>query len=754
MNFCIRNFIPRMAALALITAGMFNLAAASLPEVIVTPEEPSPVESTAAEELSNHLESITGREFEIVPESERPAGKAAFLVGNTKAAQKAFPEKFGYDGIGIRTVGSDIILTGHHRRGTLYAVYTLLEKYAGVRWYASDATVIPKNPGLDFGKLDEVYTPKLWIREIHYFDAYKQPFAARLKNNGHFVKLSEEFGGHETIIGFCHTFFQILPPGKYFKDHPDWYCMINGKRQIPRHHQLCMTNVEMRKEFVKNTLALIAKNPKSRIISISQNDGGYNCQCSECKKVDEEEGSPAGTLLRFVNAVAEEIAKVHPDMTVDTLAYTWTRKVPKITKPAKNVTIRYCDIEADFSKPIATGKLNAPLAKDVTEWGEIAPQMLVWHYVGQFGNNLLPYPTWPNYSQDINFYIQKHAVGMFTEGNVYGPLGDFVEMRAWVLAHLLWDPSLDQDKLINEFLAGYYGAAAKDIRQYLDFTVKAFRKSRKSINCITYGNVLHWLKPKDVVAADKMFESALAAVKDDKVLTERVLRARVGLDVAAFAMYPYLRSIGQTDIFPAEKWQEKADTLESICKKRFTFRMRFVISQWNYESRFNQLLKEKVTVPPKCEDLAREQYVDFQEFLCNAAGVNVPPNSRQVVFHADDPEASDGKAMRIDASGAWFLQQPLELPPKVGERWKVLITAKINTEGLAPNAGIMSVGFFNGKKEFGQVHFYAKDFENGKYVTLEVPAIDAAEDLVCYIMPRSADQKRPLFVDRITVVRE
>ena len=147
MELCIRKAFVSAVLFTALTLN-WSVVAASLPEVIVIPESPTPVENTAAEELANHLEAITGREFEIVSESERPAGKAAFFVGNTKTAQKAFPEKFGYDGIGIRTVGNDIILTGHPRRGTLYAVYTLLEKYAGVRWYASDATVIPKNPGL------------------------------------------------------------------------------------------------------------------------------------------------------------------------------------------------------------------------------------------------------------------------------------------------------------------------------------------------------------------------------------------------------------------------------------------------------------------------------------------------------------------------------------------------------------------------------------------------------------------------------
>ncbi|MBO4344978.1 MAG: DUF4838 domain-containing protein [Victivallales bacterium] len=721
---------------------------AALPEVIVVPDSPSAVESTAAKELGDHLMGITGRRLEIVRESEQPAGKGAFLVGDTSSARKEFSEPFGYDGIGIRTVGEDIILAGHPRRGTLYAVYTLLEKYAGVRWFASDATVIPKNPNLVFGKLDEIYNPPLTMRETHYTDAYRTPFAARLKNNGHFASLPEEFGGHESIIGFCHTFAQILPPGKYFKEHPEWYCMIGGKRQIPRHHQLCMTNEEMRKEFIRNALALIEKNPKSRIISISQNDGGFNCQCPDCRRVDEEEGSPSGTLLRFVNAVAAEIGKAHPDMIVDTLAYAWTRKAPKVTRPAENVSIRYCDIEADFSAPIATGKHNSAIADDVSAWGLIAPQMLVWHYTGQFANVMLPYPTWPNYSRDIDFYIGKKARGMFLEGNTYVPLGDFVEMRAWVLSHLLWEPSLNQDALVDEFLAGYYGAAAPELRKYLDYTVDVFRRSGQRLNCLACSHVMHWLAPEDVVAGDGMFESALAAVKSDGTLTTRVLRARSGLDAAAFAMHPYLQSVGRTGIFSAEKWREKAATLEGVCRERFTPRARLVMAMWNYESRFGQILNQKATVPKGCEGMPRERYVDFQEFLMSVAAPD------KAVFHVEDSEASDGKALRVDASAAWFLQQPLELPPKAGERWKVLVTAKTDTEGLAPEAAVMTVGFYNGSREFGNIRFAAKDFAAKGYTTLEMPAIDASNNVLAFIMPHSASKTRPLFVDRVTVVRE
>src|SRR5437764_7880084 len=104
----------------------------------------------------------------------------------------------------------------------------------------------------------------------------------------------------------------------------------------------------MRQEMVKNALAWIKKHPEAGMISISQNDWIGNCQCDVCKAIDKEEGTPAGSLITGVNAVAAEIQKQYPDFLVETLAYQYTRHPPKHVKPAKNVIVRLCSIEADF----------------------------------------------------------------------------------------------------------------------------------------------------------------------------------------------------------------------------------------------------------------------------------------------------------------------------------------------------------------------------------------------------------------------
>lgn len=720
---------------------------ALMPECIVIPESATALERNAAGELAGHLQKITGKKFVILPESQQN-GKSAFLIGATAAAKSEFPDKFAPDAIALRTKGNDIIITGDSRRGVLYAVYTLLEKYAGVRWYTSDVTVIPENPALDLPNLDEVYAPVLKIREVHFTDAYKGVFPARLKSNGHFVKLPQEFGGNEKIIGFCHTFGQILPAARYFKDHPEWYSMQKGKRAVPRWHQLCLTNSEMRREFVKVCLQMIAKNPDAKVISVSQNDGLGRCECPECLAVEKEEGSPAGPVIRFVNAVAAEIGKVHPDMLIDTLAYSYTRPAPRKTKPAPNVSIRYCDIEADFGHSIESGKVSAPIRRDVKSWSKIANQMLVWHYVSNFGNQLTPHPTFLTYKEDINFYIRNHAVGMFLEGDTHTDLMDFSQMRVWVLGHLLWDPSQDQEALMMDFLNGYYGDAGKHLREYLQFIHDTFRKSGKTVSCFTKKSI-QWLSIEKIIEAEKFFDAALQAVEGDETLTERVKRSRISLYNAALLQYPYLQSINKTGVFTPEKWSYMADEVSRFAKKYFFNRTKAVIGIWNYETRFPDMLASTASTPKKCLDLPRDEYVDYQEMMFCVAGQNAKNPQITIV---DDPNASNGKAAKITGPCPWWIQQQFHVPVKKGEKWQAVISLRMDSP-LQEKVALYA-GYHDGKKEFGHARISVRSIRTHKYLDLVMPEVPAADNVYVFINPVAATAKTPIFIDRITLIRK
>jgi hypothetical protein len=64
----------------------------------------------------------------------------------------------------------------------------------------------------------------------------------------------------------------------------------------------------MWEELIRNLKAGLKSNPGATIASVSQNDCIGNCQCAACAKIDTEEESPAGAMLRFVNAVADEVS--------------------------------------------------------------------------------------------------------------------------------------------------------------------------------------------------------------------------------------------------------------------------------------------------------------------------------------------------------------------------------------------------------------------------------------------------------------
>jgi len=517
---------------------------------IVLPKQPTPVERTAARELADHLEKATGARLEVLTEDQPEATGNALLVGATERAARLLPgldlAALGPDAIVMKTAGRDLILAGHPKRGTLYAVYTFLEDVVGCRWWTADESFVPRRPTLAVGPLDVTYSPKLKIREAFYRNAFDGAFSARCKCNGHHNQVPPEFGGHETFAGFVHTFYPLLPPEKYFNDHPEWYSLVNGQRTF-HEAQLCLTNDAMREELTKNALALLRATPGAGVISISQNDyHAGQCQCEKCAAVEAEEGSPIGPVLRFVNAVGEDIEKEFPDVLVETLAYSYTRRPPKMVKPRKNVVIRLCSIECSFIQPLAEGPHNEAFRHDIEGWSRIAPRLYVWDYVTNFQGYILPHPNLRVLAPNVRFFVDHNVIALFEQGDYGSSIGDFVRLRAWLLAHLMWNPNQDENHLIREFLDGYYGAAGPHLQAYLDVIHDAGRRSGAYFRCYMPDTSV-WLGLDDLNAATRHFNAAAAAVADDPVLARRVRRERLPLDNVWLVRHAALKDQAQKE---------------------------------------------------------------------------------------------------------------------------------------------------------------------------------------------------------------
>jgi hypothetical protein len=101
-------------------------------------------------------------------------------------------------------------------------------------------------------------------------------------------------------------------------------------------------------------------------------------------------------------------------------------------------------------------------------WAAIGATMHIWDYTTNFSHYSLPMPNMQVVTPDIRWYIEHNARGVMLQGSYQGPGSDNGLLRCWVWGKQLWDPSLDTQELMRDFIYGYYGKAAEPIAEYND----------------------------------------------------------------------------------------------------------------------------------------------------------------------------------------------------------------------------------------------------------------------------------------------
>lgn len=527
--------------------------------VIVLPVDTTPTERFAAQELADHLAQMTGAKIPVATEITAKRGPK-IVLGCGKLARTRIPERIlkelGEEEFLIKTAGKDLVLAGGRPRGTLYAVYHLLDNVLGIRWWAPGVTHIPGRRILELGNLNSRLKPAFAYRDAFLTTAWNPDWAARNRLNGRIRDSKGAIippddmhgGGMPYDPAYVHSFDAYIPSSSYFDQHRDWFPMINGQR-VKGYYQLCLTNPEVVDFMVEQVRVTLKKNPQIRIFSISQNDAGGNCQCPDCARIDGEEGSPSGSLVRFVNAVAERLEKEHPTVLFDTLAYQYTRRPPKLTKPRHNVVIRLCSIECSFSQPLDS-KTNQTFADDLKGWASKAHNIYIWDYIANFSNYFRPHPNLHVLGPNLRFFADNKVKGVFAQGSYITPSGEMEELRAWVLARLMWNPRQDDRALIDEFVSGYYGPAAPYVREYLEMIHTAVEKANYSLTCYS-GDPSPHVTFETMTKAAELFSKAEAATADQPDLLKRVRRAHMPVQVTWILHYPDWESEAKKRSLPA-----------------------------------------------------------------------------------------------------------------------------------------------------------------------------------------------------------
>ena len=645
-------------------------------------------------------------------------------------------------------------------RGKLYGVYEALERFWGVRWYASDFTVDPGRrdvrlpPGLDVTE-----RPAFRTRIPFYYDVREnREFAVRLRVNSSLVKgLSDDprLGG--TSGRLCkglemHSSAKMVPAAKYAKTHPEYFSMRNGKRLVvgdPQYDmQLCLTNPDVFEIFVTNVCAALEKDPMSEEYSVGQNDNENFCECPACAAVNAEEGSAAGTLLRFANRVAAAVEKRFPGKKAVTCGYQWTRKPPKKTRPAPNVLISFSSIECDQSHTLVSGKHpeNAAVRMDLEGWRALGARFSNWMYVTQFSAFQMPFANLGTVREDLAYYRDHGVEEMLAEGCYCSSGCDLEALRTWMLSKWLWNPDLDEETLLDDFCCGYYRSAAPHVKAY--YRLLRALPDKDTGFCLDCCHVNYY--QQDLVTdeflseANRLWtEAEKAAQAESPAIQTNVLRGAFPVRFTIFqrlndrySPVPYSLRRGDPTADPdAVRHRALArDLMKVYDMGRPIYQSESRDAAKKAAAMRDTVARSAVAVPAKGVDA----------FSVECAKLNVVGIGRNVDW-VEDAEATQGKALKF-RNTKWNWNARLDLPGNVfdrGERYRLRVRIKVEkTPG--GNGNVLVAGFFNpiSRKEFGSRSVRSADVADSRWQWIDLGLFSPQEAQYLWIMAGQFDRKK------------
>jgi hypothetical protein len=474
--------------------------AAGLPVVI----GPAPSETVqfAASELSRYLKKISGADFAVESRMRIPAD--ALVVGRTAAASAGVDisqQQLGEDGFIIRRAGHRILIAGYSGRGTLYGVYSFLEKL-GCRWFAPNfdyygaagGEYVPRIESPSAGDWDIVERPAFkwrklyieegwshttenlkqmidWMAKVHMnvldcpvdyqhwhhteWDNWRKALIPELKERGMII----EVGGH----GYPN----FLPQEKYFAKHPDWFGMYDGKRSDDPRVVFSTANPEAVSTFVANVRSYLKAHPEVNILDVWPPD---SARWSEAP-ADVAMGSPSERQMILLDHLDHELKPEFPKLRIQFIAYEMFTVPPVKHKPDPGLVMEYCPIQRTFESPIYASSYpeNEDYFHNLKLWlnGTIDPaNITIYTYIGKYAWRSLPIDIPHLIVDEARRYHEMGIGGMAT----FSEPGNWAtyELDHYITAKALWNPKLNVKDELADYTSKRYGPAGPAVLSYLD----------------------------------------------------------------------------------------------------------------------------------------------------------------------------------------------------------------------------------------------------------------------------------------------
>ncbi len=373
-----------------------------------------------------------------------------------QAAEKAVPlELWDYD-----------------ERGSFNAVTGFLSRL-GARWYLPGelGEVLPDLKTIPLPKLDETVRPDFAQRRFNYHGAVHNR-----ETSMWFMRLGvrDPYG-----IQDAHGLDTMTRREEVFAAHPDWFAMYGGKRHFNMRevNQLCYSNEELFQETVRYVRAQF-DHYKMSMVSVMPPDGYTSiCQCKLCEGKDsperEQRGLASDHVWGFVNRVAKEVGKTHPNGKVLTCAYgTYALPPLKIDKLEPNVVVSIVGARVPRN--------NKPEQQEEC-------RKLCEAWVAKTHNPIINFENYP--FTDRGWYLPAftpHAMGESTNATKGISSGEDIWLSArqdfdkvgigfnhfmvYFTARMYWGgKDADVDAMFREYCRLFYGPAEQEMRAFFEY---------------------------------------------------------------------------------------------------------------------------------------------------------------------------------------------------------------------------------------------------------------------------------------------
>ncbi len=477
---------------------------------LVLPRNITHRERFAADELSAYLQKLLpGLAVAACDDSTEVCGSKILLGGPERNAQTAAcisEEAFdslvpGPEGMFLRSFGEDtLVLAGSSKnpneceRGTVYAVYELLERYldcslsayvnpgiAGGEYILQREELVLENVDYVKASADLKYRTAIvqysdwganathglnlpfldWLAKNRYnriltwagvYEQYKENgMLAEAQRRG----LRFTVGHHEASQLFLPPQGNAYFPEHYEETHPEFFKLkADGERFKVNgffgQWIFCSRNEELIETVANNVISWISQNPSVDIVSFWPQDGiDEDCSCENCSKYTKVEN-----YTFFLNSVAKKVSAVHPNVKIDMLVYTDLWDCPEGQKLEQcllvdeatwhHTGLRKC------GKPDGSGIIGTHF-EALLNWRDVGAEVVYYdYYMGVYPARQRWIPIADEVQALCRHYVEQRVYGTGTQiecFNMWNHIFNF-----YTFARTAYDTSLSMEDNLSQFV--------------------------------------------------------------------------------------------------------------------------------------------------------------------------------------------------------------------------------------------------------------------------------------------------------------